>query len=70
MSQTASRIGNNLPSARPGTTYLNTRDVKRVIALLDEIEALLRRANRKPAAAAGDIYRWTGVFVPLGRKRS
>jgi hypothetical protein len=40
-----------------------------VIALLDEVEALLRRAQRKPAAA-GDIYRWTAVFVPLGRKQS
>ena len=49
---------------------LTARDVKQVIALLGEIEALLRRANRKPAAAAGDVYRWTGVFVPLGRTRS
>jgi DNA-binding transcriptional ArsR family regulator len=51
------------------SSRLPRRDVTRVIALLDEVEALLRRAQRKPAAA-GDIYRWTAVFVPLGRKQS
>jgi DNA-binding MarR family transcriptional regulator len=49
---------------------LSAREVKRVIALLNEIEALMRRANRKPAAAADDNYRWTAVFVPLGRTPS
>jgi hypothetical protein len=49
---------------------LTARDVKRVIALLEEIESLLRRAKRKGSGRADDIYRWTSVFVPLGRKRS
>lgn len=49
---------------------LTPRDVKRVIALLEEIESLLRRAKRRRAGGADDIYRWTSVFVPLGRKRS
>jgi DNA-binding transcriptional ArsR family regulator len=49
---------------------LTARDAQRVIALLQQIEALLRRAKRKPADAADDIYRWTAIFVPLGRKRS
>jgi DNA-binding transcriptional ArsR family regulator len=49
---------------------LTTRDVKRVIALLEEIESLLRRAERKRSGRADDIYRWTSVFLPLGRNRS
>ena len=49
---------------------LPPRDVKRVLALLDEIEALLRRATRKQSHRTHEIYRWTSVFVPLGRKRS
>jgi DNA-binding transcriptional ArsR family regulator len=49
---------------------LTPREVKRVIALLNEIEALLRRAKRTGSNRADDIYRWTSVFVPLGRKRS
>jgi hypothetical protein len=40
-----------------------------VIALLEEIEALLRRAKRRRSDGADDIYRWTSVFVPLGRTR-
>jgi len=52
------------------SSALTPRDVKRVIALLDEIEALLRRAKRKRSNGADDIYRWTTVFAPLGRKRS
>lgn len=49
---------------------LTARDVKRVIALLEEIESLLRRAKRKRSGRVDDIFRWTSVFVPLGRKRS
>jgi DNA-binding transcriptional ArsR family regulator len=49
---------------------LTARDVKRVIALLEEIESLLRRAKRKRPGRSDDVYRWTSVFVPLGRKRS
>lgn len=65
------------PAALKGRFYggqvnsaLTPRDVKRVIALLDEIEALLRRAKGKRSNRADDLYRWTSVFVPLGRKRS
>jgi hypothetical protein len=49
---------------------LTAREVKRVLALLGEIETLMRQAKRKPAAAADDVFRWTTVFVPLGRKPS
>jgi DNA-binding transcriptional ArsR family regulator len=49
---------------------LTARDLKRVIALLAEIESLMRRAKRTRSSRADDIYRWTGVFVPLGRTRS
>ena len=52
------------------SSALTPRDVKRVIALHEEIEALLRRAQRHRSGRADDIYRWTSVFVPLGRKRS
>ena len=48
---------------------LTPREVKRVLALLNEIETLLRHANQKRSNRADDIYRWTSVFVPLGRKR-
>jgi DNA-binding transcriptional ArsR family regulator len=52
------------------SSALTPREVKRVIALLEEIESLLRRAKRKPSSGADDVYRWTSVFLPLGRKRS
>jgi DNA-binding transcriptional ArsR family regulator len=52
------------------SSALTPRDVKRVIALLHQIEALLRRANRKRSNREDDIYRWTSVFVPLSRKRT
>lgn len=48
---------------------LTAREVKRVIALTEEIESLLRRAKRKRSGRVDDVYRWTSVFVPLGRKR-
>jgi DNA-binding transcriptional ArsR family regulator len=51
------------------SSALTPRDVKRVIALLEEIESLLRRAKRKGSGRTDDVFRWTGVFVPLGRKR-
>ena len=52
------------------SSALTPREVKRVIALLEQIEALLRRAKRKRSNRTDDIFRWTSVFVPLGRKRS
>ena len=51
------------------SSALTLREVKRVIRLLEEIEATLRHATRAPRGRADDIYRWTTVFVPLGRKR-
>ena len=44
-------------------------DVKRVLALLGELEAVLREANRT-RSRAGDIFRWTSLFMPIGRTRS
>jgi DNA-binding transcriptional ArsR family regulator len=44
-------------------------DVKRVLALLDELEAIFRKANRT-RSRAGDIFRWTTLFMPIGRARS
>ena len=52
------------------SSALTAAEVKRVIALVNEIEALMRRARRKRSSRTDDIYRWTSVFVPLGRKRS
>jgi DNA-binding transcriptional ArsR family regulator len=52
------------------SSALTLHDVKRLIGLLAEIESLLRRAKRQRSGRADDIYRWTSVFVPLGRKRS
>ena len=44
-------------------------DVKRVLALLGELEAVFRKANRT-RSRAGDIFRWTSLFMPIGRTRS
>jgi DNA-binding transcriptional ArsR family regulator len=52
------------------SSALTPREVKRVIALVTEIEALMRRATRRRSSRTDDIYRWTSVFVPLGRQRS
>lgn len=53
------------------SSALPPRDVRRVLALLEEIETLLRSANRKrPVRSGAAVFRWTSVFVPLGRKRS
>jgi DNA-binding transcriptional ArsR family regulator len=52
------------------SSALTARDVKRVMALLEEIESLLRRARRTRSGRTDDIYRWTSVFVPLARRRS
>ena len=51
------------------SSALTPREVKRVIRLLEQIEATLRHATRAPRGRADDIYRWTSVLVPLGRKR-
>ncbi len=51
------------------SSALTLREVKRVIRLLEQIEATLRHAKRSPGGRADDIYRWTSVLVPLGRKR-
>jgi DNA-binding transcriptional ArsR family regulator len=48
---------------------LTAREVKRVLGLLEQIEATLRQATRGPRGRGDDVYRWTSVFVPLGRKR-
>ena len=44
-------------------------DVKRVLALLAELEVVFRKANRT-RSRAGDIFRWTSLFMPIGRRRS
>ena len=44
-------------------------DIKRVLALLGELEAVFREANRT-RSRAGDIFRWTSLFMPIGRSRS
>jgi DNA-binding transcriptional ArsR family regulator len=44
-------------------------DIKRVLALLGELEAVFRKANRA-RSRAGDIFRWTSLFMPLRRTRS
>ncbi len=44
-------------------------DVKRVVALLGELEAVFRDANRV-RSRAGDIFRWTSLFMPIRRTRS
>lgn len=44
-------------------------DVKRVLALLGELEAVFRHANRT-RSRAGAIFRWTTLFMPIGRTRS
>jgi DNA-binding transcriptional ArsR family regulator len=51
------------------SSALTPREVKRVLALHEEIESLLRRAKQRRSARADDVYRWTSVFVPLGRTR-
>ncbi len=48
---------------------LGPADVKRVLALLGELEAVFREANRA-RSRAGDIFRWTSLFMPMGRTRS
>ena len=57
-------------SGRCETAGRRRHDVKRLIGLLAEIESLLCRAKRQRSGRADDIYRWTSVFVPLGRQRS
>jgi DNA-binding transcriptional ArsR family regulator len=44
-------------------------DIKRVLALLGELEAVFREANRTPSRA-GEIFRWTSLFMPIRRTRS
>ena len=46
---------------------LKPREVKRVLALLGQIDATLRRAKRVRPGPGDDIFRWTSVFVPLVR---
>jgi len=48
---------------------LKPREVKRVLALLGQIDAMLRRAKRVRPGPDDDIFRWTSVFVPLVRAR-
>jgi hypothetical protein len=49
---------------------LTPRDVKRVLALLGRVDAMLRRAKGARPGRNDVIFRWTSVFVPLERKRS
>jgi DNA-binding transcriptional ArsR family regulator len=48
---------------------LKPREVKRVLALLGEIDVMLRRAKRVRPGPGDEIFRWTSVFVPLDRRR-
>ena len=48
---------------------LGPRDLKRVLALLGEIDRTLRRAKRASPGPQDTVYRWTSVFVPLDRRR-
>jgi DNA-binding transcriptional ArsR family regulator len=45
-------------------------DVKRVLALLEQVEAVVRAANRRRPQAGEAFYRWTSLFMPIGRSRS
>jgi DNA-binding MarR family transcriptional regulator len=66
------RGGSTLPGRFHGiqlSTALKPGEVKRVLGLLAEIEAVLRRANRA-RRRGDDVYRWTSVFVPIHRERS
>jgi len=49
---------------------LKPRDVKRILALLGRVDAMLRRAKCGRPGRNDVIFRWTSVFVPLERKRS
>ena len=49
---------------------LGPRDVKRVVALLSKVDAMLRRAKGVRPGRNDIIFRWTSVFVPLDRTRS
>jgi DNA-binding transcriptional ArsR family regulator len=44
-------------------------DVKRVLALLENVEAILRKANRQRPQAGEAFYRWTSMFMPIRRSR-
>ena len=46
---------------------LKPREVKRVLALLAQIDRTLRQAKRVRPDPTDDVYRWTSVFVPLAR---
>jgi DNA-binding transcriptional ArsR family regulator len=48
---------------------LQPADVERALALLGELEAVFRGANRT-RSPAGDIFRWTSLFMPIRRRRS
>ena len=46
---------------------LKPREVRRVLALLGQIDVVLRKAKRVRPGRTDDVYRWTSVFVPLAR---
>ena len=52
------------------TAALLAADVKRVLALLNQIEVILRKANRQSSQAGETYYRWTSLFMPIERSRS
>jgi DNA-binding transcriptional ArsR family regulator len=58
----------------PGAVYHHVRRLEQA-GLIAEVDTrrgpLLRNATkRSPRRRADDIYRWTSVLVPLGRKRA
>jgi DNA-binding transcriptional ArsR family regulator len=48
---------------------LSPRDVKRMLALLGQMDTMLRRTTSAPPNSGDVIFRWTSVFVPLDRRR-
>jgi hypothetical protein len=51
------------------SAVLAPADVRRVLRRLAEIETTLRKANRV-RSRSGEIFRWTSLFMPIGRSRS
>ena len=45
-------------------------DVKRVLALLEQVEAIIREASRQRSQAGETFFRWTTLFMPISRSRS
>jgi hypothetical protein len=41
-----------------------------VLGVLEQVEVILREAGRQRAQTGETYYRWTSLFVPIGRSRS